>query len=79
MANSKNISPKVMGLMLLGLFVFLPSRAQLRLNFDKNSPMLKLGMAERVITDRYVDSVSESQLVEDAIRGMLEKLDPHSS
>ena len=68
-----------MGLMLLGLFVFLPSRAQLRLNFDKNSPMLKLGMAERVITDRYVDSVSESQLVEDAIRGMLEKLDPHSS
>ena len=68
-----------MGLMLLGLFVFLPARAQLRLNFDKNSPMLKLGMAERVITDRYVDSVSESQLVEDAIRGMLEKLDPHSS
>ena len=27
----------------------------------------------------YVDSVDENKLVEDAIRGMLEKLDPHSS
>ena len=31
------------------------------------------------INSLYVDSVDENKLVEDAIRGMLEKLDPHSS
>lgn len=36
-------------------------------------------MAEVAINNYYVDSVDESKLVEDAIRGMLEKLDPHSS
>ena len=35
--------------------------------------------AEVAINNYYVDSVDESKLVEDAIRGMLEKLDPHSS
>lgn len=39
----------------------------------------KLRMAEMAITQLYVDSIDEKKLVEDAIRGMLENLDPHSS
>ena len=39
----------------------------------------KLSLAEFAISNLYVDNVDESKLVEDAIRGMLEKLDPHSS
>ena len=39
----------------------------------------KLAIAEMATTNMYVDSVDENKLVEDAIRGMLEKLDPHSS
>ena len=36
-------------------------------------------MAEMAITSLYVDSVDNNKLVEDAIRGMLSKLDPHST
>lgn len=43
------------------------------------APINKLQMAERAITQMYVDSVDEDKLVEDAIKGMLEQLDPHSS
>lgn len=39
----------------------------------------KLRYAEAAITNLYVDTVDEDKLVEDAIKGMLEKLDPHSS
>ena len=39
----------------------------------------KLVNAEMAIANLYVDSIDEPKLVEDAIRGMLEKLDPHSS
>ena len=39
----------------------------------------KLAIAESAVLNLYVDSVDEGKLVEDAIRGMLEKLDPHSS
>lgn len=39
----------------------------------------KLMNAEFAISQFYVDSVNEDKLVEDAIRGMLEQLDPHSS
>ena len=39
----------------------------------------KLRYAEAAIAQFYVDSIDESKLVEDAINGMLEKLDPHSS
>lgn len=47
---------------------------------DKNhSPMRKLQLAEFAIANLYVDKVDEEKLVEDAIRGMLEKLDPHSA
>ena len=38
----------------------------------------KLQMAEFAISRLYVDTVNETKLVEDAIVGMLEHLDPHS-
>ena len=39
----------------------------------------KLVISAVTINDHYVDSVNTEKLVEDAIRGMLEKLDPHSA
>ena len=52
--------------------------AQMKLNFGDDSPLRKLQIAELAISNLYVDKVDEGKLVEDAIRGMLEKLDPHS-
>ena len=43
------------------------------------NPMEKLQWAEYAISQFYVDSVNEDKLVEDAIKGMLENLDPHSA
>lgn len=56
-----------------------PVHAQLRLNLGADSPLRKLQLAEMYINAQYVDTVNEAKLVEDAIRGMLEKLDPHST
>lgn len=53
--------------------------AQFRINMGEDSPLRKLQIAEMAVTNLYVDSVNEDKLVEDGIRGMLEKLDPHSS
>ncbi len=39
----------------------------------------KLRMAEAAVAQFYVDTVNEDQLVEAAIRSMLEELDPHSA
>ena len=50
-----------------------------RINLGSDSPIRKLQIAEMAITNLYVDSVDEKKLVEDGIRGMIEKLDPHSS
>lgn len=57
----------------------LNASAQLRLNLGEDSPIRKLQIAEMAISNLYVDSVDEQKLVEDGIRGMIEKLDPHSS
>lgn len=48
---------------------------------SKNSElqMRKLQMAEYMINNYYVDTLQENKLVEDAIKGMLKQLDPHSS
>ena len=62
-------------LSLLCFFSFLPLSAQLK----NNSPLRKLQLAEMAITNFYVDSVNEQKLSEDAIRGMLKGLDPHST
>lgn len=45
---------------------------------DEN-PLRKLAMAYMAINSLYVDSVNQDKLTEDAIVGMLEKLDPHST
>ena len=57
----------------------LTASAQLRIRGNEEPPMRKLQYAEVAITNLYVDSVDEKKLVEDAIRGMIDKLDPHSS
>ena len=57
----------------------LSAHAQFRINSSDDSPLRKLQFAEIAINNLYVDSVDEKKLVEDAIRGMLDKLDPHSS
>ena len=62
-------------LSLLCFFSFLPLSAQPK----SDSPLRKLQLAEMAITNFYVDSVNEQKLSEDAIRGMLKGLDPHST
>ena len=49
------------------------------MNMGADSPLRKLQIAEMAVNNLYVDSVDEQKLVEDGIRGMIEKLDPHSS
>ncbi|MBQ8702221.1 MAG: S41 family peptidase [Prevotella sp.] len=44
-----------------------------------SAQLRKLQIAEMAVTNLYVDSVDENKLVEDAIRGMLKELDPHST
>ena len=61
------------------LFTFLPLNAQLRINTNNNESLQKLTIAHLAVSNLYVDSVDENKLAEDAIKGMLEKLDPHSS
>ena len=63
----------------LVLFCCMPLSAQLRIGNSSESAMRKLAIAEMATVNLYVDSVDENKLVEDAIRGMIEKLDPHSS
>lgn len=64
-------------------FIYLPLLLTLLagVGFSKAQfqPYQKLGMAENAISQLYVDSVDEEKLVEAAIKGMLEELDPHSS
>ena len=45
----------------------------------RENELQKLAIALMATKQLYVDSVDGSKLVEDAIRGMIEKLDPHSS
>jgi len=62
------------------LLVATSTRAQVH-NGGKGTEqaLRKLSIAEMAIKSLYVEDVDEQKLVEDAIRGMLEKLDPHSS
>ncbi len=66
-------------LILAACFATLAAQAQLRTAIGKDNPQQKMQIAEMAIKNLYVDTVNENKLVEDAIRGMLEKLDPHSS
>ena len=47
--------------------------------YGSSTPLHKLNMAVMAINNLYVEDVDEEKLTEDAIRGMLEKLDPHST
>lgn len=46
---------------------------------NNNNSMQKLLNAQYAISNFYVDTVNNDQLIEEAIRGMLESLDPHST
>ena len=58
------------------MYAYMP--AQEKNDIDVNQ-LRKLQMAQLAITSLYVDSVNQDKLCEDAIRGMLDKLDPHSA
>ena len=75
---SRSYGQRLTALVVLSL-VWASAMAQLRMNLGDDSPMRKLQIAEMAISNLYVDSVDEQKLVEDGIKGMLEKLDPHSS
>ena len=53
-----------------------PLMAQLQ--SDLEQAIRKLNMATAMISLYYVDSVNNEKLIEDAVNGMLSKLDPHS-
>lgn len=63
---------KILYITILLLFTAIIALAQTSAN-------MKLRMAEAVVEQFYVDTVDNDKLVEDAIKGMLDKLDPHSS
>ena len=60
---------------LLFTLATLPAMAQTEVDIEQ---LRKLQTAHLAITNLYVDSVDVKKLTEDAIIGMLEKLDPHS-
>jgi carboxyl-terminal processing protease len=65
--------------LIIALLSAVTASAQLKINFGSDSPLRKLQIAEMAINNLYVDTVDENKLAEDAIRGMLDKLDPHSA
>jgi carboxyl-terminal processing protease len=48
-------------------------------NSNSNAAMRKVNIALAAIENFYVDTVNSNQLAENAITGLLEKLDPHSA
>ena len=70
---------KILTILLAAILSQFVSPACAQSKRDAEAAQRKLQIAEYAIANLYVDSVDETKLVEDAIRGMLEKLDPHSS
>ena len=75
---NETINMKKIFILLSAAMMGLSSYAQMNVTRDDN-PLRKLSIAEMAVKALYVDEVDENKLVEDAIRGMLEKLDPHST
>ena len=75
----KHIGKILLGALMLLMCIAEAPAQMMRVKGGEGSPMRKLQLAELLVTNFYVDSVDEGKLVEDAIRGMLDKLDPHSS
>ncbi len=65
--------------LILTLLCGVKTEAQINLNFGEDSPLRKLQMANIAISNFYVDKIDEEKLAEDAIKGMLKALDPHST
>ena len=61
------------------LYILLLAAAAQFASAEEFTPAQKLRMVEYAIEKFYVDDVNSSELVENAIKGMLEHLDPHSS
>ena len=61
------------------LYILLLAAATQFASAEEFTPAQKLRMAEYAIEKFYVHDVNSSELVENAIKGMLERLDPHSS
>lgn len=57
-------------------FVLLSANAQVKMD---EAQLRKLIVTQSAILNLYVDTVSQSKITEDAIKAMLEKLDPHST
>ena len=69
---------KKIALLLIAALCSLTASAQ-SLNDIDFEQLKKLQVAQAAITSLYVDTVDQKKLAEDAIRGMLKELDPHSS
>ena len=69
---------KKIAFLLIAALCSLTASAQ-SLNDIDFEQLKKLQVAQAAITSLYVDSVDQKKLAEDAIRGMLKELDPHSS
>ena len=77
MMSKKFILPVSIVLILLGIFVGM--KIQNAVSDDKiTSQVRKFNDALEVTSRYYVDDVDSQKLTEDAIKGMLEGLDPHS-
>lgn len=77
MMSKKFILPVSLILILLGIFVGM--KIQNAVSDDKiSSQVKKFNDALEVTSRYYVDDVDSQKLTEDAIKGMLEGLDPHS-
>ena len=63
--------------LLISLFTIVTLQAQEQNN--KQTLLRKLNLAQFAIANLYVDETDEGKLVESAIIGMLEELDPHST
>ena len=61
------------------MLLSLTAGAQAQFTPTEVNALRKLQMAEYAINNLYVDSVNMGDLTENAIRGMLNSLDPHSS
>lgn len=62
------------------LFVLVASRGiYAQVETDKNKTIYKVAKLIDIIEQLYVDSVNSPELVDEAIKAMLEKLDPHSA
>lgn len=75
----KNNSFRSLSLLFAMLLLPVAASAQFRLNMGEDSPIRKLMIAQMAVQSLYVDTVDDKKIVEDAIRGMLKELDPHSS